>query len=122
MILPIFKNAEVHEKTWGKELWIHNSEKYCGKILEFNENAYFSMHYHLLKEETWYVLQGKFEFEYYDLENAIRHKKELQEGDIVHIVPGVIHKLRSLCPSKILEVSTQHFENDNYRIEKSINK
>ena len=70
MILPIFKNAEVHEKTWGKELWIHNSEKYCGKILE----------------------------------------------------PGVIHKLRSLCPSKILEVSTQHFENDNYRIEKSINK
>ena len=62
MILPIFKNAEVHEKTWGKELWIHNSEKYCGKILEFNENAYFSMHYHLLKKETWYVSKGRFIF------------------------------------------------------------
>jgi mannose-6-phosphate isomerase-like protein (cupin superfamily) len=120
MIEPIFSKAEVHKKTWGKELWIHNSTKYCGKILEFNENTYFSMHYHLIKEETWFVIEGSFELEYYDLKNAIKHLKQLKEGDVVHIVPGVLHKLRSIGKSKILEVSTQHFEEDSYRIEKSI--
>ena len=94
MIEPIFSKAEVHKKTWGKELWIHNSTKYCGKILEFNENTYFSMHYHLIKEETWFVIEGSFELEYYDLKNAIKHLKQLKEGDVVHIVPGVLHKLR----------------------------
>jgi quercetin dioxygenase-like cupin family protein len=120
MIQPIFKQVEIHNKNWGKELWIHNSEKYCGKVLEFNENAYFSMHYHLKKEETWYVIHGSFELEYYDLTQAVRLKRKIKEGDVIHIVPGVPHKLTALEKSKILEVSTQHFEEDSYRIEKSI--
>lgn len=122
MIKPIFSKPEIHEKTWGRELWIHNSEKYCGKVLEFNDNAYFSMHYHLIKEESWFVIEGIFKLEYYDLENATKHEKEIKVGDSIHIVPGVIHKLICLQKGKILEVSTQHFEHDSYRIEKSISK
>jgi len=122
MIEPIFSKPEIHEKNWGRELWIHNSEKYCGKILEFNENCYFSSHFHLKKEETWYVLSGKLNMEYFDLTKAEKISKIISEGDVIHMVPGVIHKLTALSSSKILEVSTQHFEEDSYRIEKSIQK
>ena len=58
--------GERHEKAWGYELWITNNEKYCGKLLVFKKNKEFSMHFHLLKDEAWYISKGKFEFKYID--------------------------------------------------------
>jgi hypothetical protein len=46
------------EKSWGYELWIHNDSQYCGKLLVFTKAGnHFSMHYHMIKNETWYKLQ-----------------------------------------------------------------
>ena len=67
---PIFSAPEHHPKGWGEELWLTNNEKYCAKILRFNKGAEFSMHYHIKKEETWYVANGKLKLCYYDLSNA----------------------------------------------------
>jgi quercetin dioxygenase-like cupin family protein len=39
-------------------------------------------------------------------------------GDVVHIKPCVPHKLIAVEKSSIMEVSTQHFEEDSYRIQK----
>ena len=46
MKIGILKKEEVeeyikHEKAWGYELWIHNEEDYCAKILHFNKDAKF---------------------------------------------------------------------------------
>ena len=43
------------EKAWGYELIICNNDNYCGKLLVFKLGARFSMHYHMKKDETWYV-------------------------------------------------------------------
>ena len=41
------------QKAWGYELWVHNDSQYCGKLLVFAEKGdKFSMHYHMLKNET----------------------------------------------------------------------
>jgi hypothetical protein len=41
------------KKSWGHELWIHNSPEYCGKLLVFPKlGDSFSMHYHLKKAES----------------------------------------------------------------------
>ena len=77
-IEPIFSRLEAHPKGWGDELWITNNEKYCGKILRFNEGSSFSMHYHILKEETWCVTKGKLILEYYDLDKAEKLSKTLE--------------------------------------------
>ena len=51
------------DKKWGYELWVHNDEDYCGKLLVFNKiGDKFSMHYHLIKKETWYFQKGAFIF------------------------------------------------------------
>jgi len=42
-------------KGWGEEIIICNHELYCGKLLRFKQGAKFSMHYHMIKDETWYV-------------------------------------------------------------------
>ena len=106
-----------HPKGWGNEKWIVNKDKYCLKILSFNAGSSFSMHYHILKEETWFVLKGTLQLEFFDLSNAKREVKILNEGDVVDIKPNIPHKLSALKASEIIEVSTEHFEYDSYRVE-----
>ena len=110
--------AEVHPKGWGAEVWIINNDKYCGKLLKFNQGATFSDHYHKKKDETWYVLYGRLELRYYNLANADRIITELKPGSVVHIPPSTPHQLVALEPSAIIEVSTTHEESDSYRIGK----
>lgn len=119
MILePIFSKLQKHQKGWGEEYWITNNEKYCGKILRFNKGAEFSMHYHIKKEETWCVTQGQLMMRYFDLTNADKKECILNIGDVVHLKPNIPHKLIALEDSVVFEVSTQHFEEDSYRVEK----
>jgi mannose-6-phosphate isomerase-like protein (cupin superfamily) len=106
------------EKQWGHELWIHNDSQYCGKLLVFtNSGNKFSMHYHMLKNETWYVQEGAFQFDWIDTESAERCYTQLQKGDVVYIEKGLPHQLTALIDNSIVfEVSTQHFDEDSYRI------
>ncbi len=106
------------EKKWGHELWIHNDNQYCGKLLVFtNSGNKFSMHYHMLKNETWYVQEGAFQFDWIDTESAERCYTQLQKGDVVYIQKGLPHQLTSLIDNSIVfEVSTEHFDEDSYRI------
>jgi mannose-6-phosphate isomerase-like protein (cupin superfamily) len=106
------------EKKWGHELWIHNDTDYCGKLLVFTKSGNkFSMHYHMIKDETWYVQKGAFQFDWIDTENGERCYTQIQEGDVVEIKKGLPHQLTALTEeATIFEVSTQHFDEDSYRI------
>mgnify|MGYP000846962652 FL=1 len=111
--------GERHEKAWGYELWIINNELYCGKLLVFNKDKSFSMHYHLLKDEAWYISKGKFQYTYIDTETAEYHQIIVKEGDCIHLLPGQPHQMLAIEEgSCIFEVSTQHFDSDSYRIGK----
>ena len=104
------------EKLWGYELCIHNDKQYCGKLLVFpKEGSNFSMHYHMIKNETWYVQSGRFQFDWID--NTKLHRMVINEGDVIYIERGKPHQLTALEEdSSIFEVSTEHFEDDSYRI------
>jgi mannose-6-phosphate isomerase-like protein (cupin superfamily) len=106
------------EKKWGYELWIHNDTDYCGKLLVFNNSGdKFSMHYHMIKDETWYVQEGAFQFDWIDTENGERLYTQIQKGDVIEIKKGLPHQLTALVDNAtIFEVSTQHFDDDSYRI------
>ena len=113
---------EVHPKGWGEEVWIINNDKYCGKLLKFNKGAKFSNHYHIVKDEAWYVLEGKLELRRYNLANADEIVTVLEKGSVVHVPPSTPHQLIALEPSVIIEVSTPHDEADSYRIGKGDNQ
>ena len=106
------------EKGWGSELiWVKN-DKYCSKFLNFNTGARFSMHFHSQKEETWYVLSGRFEVETIDTKTAEVHKKILATGSVHHNPPLLPHRLICLEAGTIIEVSTPDSVEDNYRVQK----
>ena len=75
------------------------------------------MHYHMIKDETWYVQKGAFQFDWIDTENGERCYTQIQEGDVIEIKKGLPHQLTALTEEAIVfEVSTQHFDEDSYRI------
>jgi len=106
------------EKGWGSEnIWATN-DKYCGKLLQFNQGARFSMHFHAHKDETWYVLSGKFKVIAINTANASQTEYELNTGDVWHNPPLLPHQLICLEAGTIIEVSTPDSVEDNYRVAK----
>tara|TARA_R110000850_G_scaffold164711_3_gene289710 strand:- start:3400 stop:3786 length:387 start_codon:yes stop_codon:yes gene_type:complete len=106
------------EKKWGYEMWIHNDNEYCGKLLVFTKDRNrFSMHYHIKKKESWYVQEGRFQFNYIDVENGKLKGTQLEKGQSVTIERGQPHQLIALEDNSIVfEVSTEHFDEDSYRV------
>ena len=104
------------EKGWGNEFIFATNEKYCGKLLKFNEGKKFSMHFHSEKDETWYVLDGKFLVEWIDTKDAKVHDRYLRPGDIWHNPPLLPHRITCIDAGTIVEVSTPDSVEDNYRV------
>jgi mannose-6-phosphate isomerase-like protein (cupin superfamily) len=103
-------------KGWGSEFIWATNDKYCGKFLNFEKDAKFSMHFHKDKDETWYVQSGKFIVQWIDTETAEMHKKEIRDGAIWHNPPCRPHQLTCLEAGTIIEVSTADSVEDNYRV------
>jgi mannose-6-phosphate isomerase-like protein (cupin superfamily) len=104
------------KKGWGHELIFATNDKYCGKLLKFNTGAKFSMHFHKEKDESWYVLDGKFILKMIDTTNADVLQKEFNQGDSMRILPLQIHQLVCVEEGTIIEVSTPDSIEDNYRV------
>lgn len=107
-------------KAWGYEKIIYNGDEYCGKVLHFEPHKRFSLHYHVKKQESWYVSWGSFKLTMIDPETAEYKYLELASGDCITIYPGYAHRLEAgEHGGAIFEVSTTHQDSDSYRIIKS---
>ena len=104
------------EKGWGSEFIFATNDKYCGKLLKFNTDAKFSMHFHAHKDETWYVLNGKFQVNYIQTKDASMRTVILNEGDIWRNEPLDLHQVICIEEGTIIEVSTPDSVEDNYRV------
>ena len=108
--------SEIVPKGWGKEIIFVNNDEYCGKILCFEKGKKFSMHYHVLKKETWYVAKGKFLLHWIEPNNGTIITEYLNIGDCITNERGEAHQVEALEDSEIFEVSTKHYDSDSYRI------
>ena len=106
-------------KGWGYEKWIVNNEEYCGKLLFFLRDKRCSWHYHVLKDEVFYVQSGKILVKFSegdDLEAA--QEVVLNPGDNFHVYRGLRHQMIAIEDTELFEFSTQHFDSDSYRVVK----
>jgi mannose-6-phosphate isomerase-like protein (cupin superfamily) len=84
--------------------------------MHFNTGAKFSMHFHAEKDETWYVLSGRFSVFFIDTIDATIHEAQLNAGETWHNKPLVPHQLVCIEAGTIIEVSTPDSVEDNYRV------
>lgn len=110
------KRVKITSTGWGDEIEVHNDHGYCGKVLNIKKGHKCSLHYHMEKYETFYVLSGIIKMNLsFDLrsEEVIMH-----QGDSIDIPRQVLHKFEGLADAVVLEISTQDSgEDDIVRVE-----
>lgn len=107
------------DKGWGYEKWIVNKEEYCGKLLSFVKGKRCSWHFHKLKDEVFYLHSGKLEIKFSDDDDITASKSIiLMPGENFHVYRGLRHQMIALENSELFEFSTQHFDEDSYRVQK----
>jgi mannose-6-phosphate isomerase-like protein (cupin superfamily) len=104
-------------KGWGREVWIANNERYCGKILEITKGKRCSLHYHEIKSETFFLRSGRLIVRVKESpDSTIIEEFQLQPGDCMDVPSGLVHQMEALEDAELYEFSTQHFESDSYRL------
>lgn len=106
-------------KEWGYELWMANNERYCGKILFMKQGRCCSLHYHEQKDEVLYVKFGRIQMLHYNPFTDKGYKinwNEVSTGSAFHIERNRVHQMIALEDTEIIETSTQHFDEDSFRL------
>ena len=85
-----------------------NESEYCSKWLTLLPGQTCPWHFHKLKKETFFVIQGEVHL-YAGSEHVV-----LRAGDRFTIAPGVEHQFSSPAGAVIEEVSTHDENSDSY--------
>jgi len=120
-VIELFKASArtTVQKLWGVEYWLVNNDKYCWKLLQLNPGAQSSLHYHPIKDETFFVLVGDVYLETVSKGGLLLHTL-LRPGDFRRLQPGRPHRFRAAFSTAfVLEVSTSHDDKDVVRLEES---
>jgi mannose-6-phosphate isomerase-like protein (cupin superfamily) len=104
------------EKPWGWELVWAKTDTYCGKLLHIDKGGQLSLQFHREKDETMYVHEGRVEIEIGAVGDPIPDSEVVGPGAAFRIRPGMIHRLRALEDTLVLEVSTPELD-DVVRLE-----
>jgi mannose-6-phosphate isomerase len=113
---PWAYEVEKVEKPWGHELVWALSEEYCGKVLFVRAGHSLSLQFHRVKDESWYVQDGRAQIELAAAGQAIPASEVVGAGAAFRFRPGTVHRVTALEDTTILEVSTPHLD-DIVRLE-----
>ena len=107
------------DKPWGSELIWAETDDYAGKILFVKAGESLSLQYHEVKDESWYVLEGRARLELGEAGKETLDVLEIVPGRAFHFRPGTVHRVTGIEDTRIIEVSTAHLADvvrleDNY--------
>jgi oxalate decarboxylase/phosphoglucose isomerase-like protein (cupin superfamily) len=109
---------KVVQKVWGREVWIINLPYYCGKILEVKKGHHTSMHFHGIKHETMFCVEGQFRIDFIDGSGEVV-SRNLTQGDSIVIPPMLPHSIHGVGDfNALFEFSTEHRDEDSIRLGK----
>ena len=109
--------VHIEPKGWGREVWIANNDRYCGKILEIKKGRRCSLHFHKIKTETFYLHSGQLKVRVKEsAESPAIEEYLLNPGECMDVPVGLVHQMEAVEDSELFEFSTQHFETDSHRL------
>ena len=106
------------EKPWGSELIWALTDSYVGKILVVKAGESLSLQFHNVKDESWYVLEGRAKLQLGTAGQGMLEEGVIAAGSAFRLPPGTVHRISALEDTRILEVSTPHLD-DVVRLEDS---
>ena len=104
------------EKPWGHELIFVVTDRYAGKLIFVKAGESLSLQFHKVKDEAWYVLEGRAELELGAPGERLLASEVVGAGASFRFEPGTVHRVRALEDTTIVEVSTPEID-DVVRLE-----
>ena len=104
------------DKPWGHELIWAVADEYAGKILFVKAGQSLSLQFHNVKDEAWYVLDGRAKLELSGPGERMLNSDVIGPGEAFRFPPGTVHRLTALEDTRIVEVSTPQLD-DVVRLE-----
>ncbi len=104
------------DKPWGHEVIWSVTERYAGKLLFIRAGESLSLQFHNVKDEAWYVLDGRAELELGAAGERMLNREVVGPGAAFHFAPGTVHRVKAVEDTTILEVSTPELD-DIVRLE-----
>ena len=94
------------DKPWGhEEVFALVEGSYVGKLLYVSAGESLSLQYHHAKDETIALISGHVEIDLGPDADALR-AVNLSPGDSMHVPPELLHRLRAVQDSVLVEAST----------------
>lgn len=111
------KPVHIEPKGWGREVWIANNDRYCGKILEIKKGKRCSLHFHKVKTESFYLRAGRLKIRIKESAEADTIEEFILEaGECMDVPIGLVHQMEAIEDAELYEFSTQHFDSDSHRL------
>jgi mannose-6-phosphate isomerase-like protein (cupin superfamily) len=104
------------DKPWGHEVIWAVSDSYAGKILFVKAGESISLQFHNVKDEAWYVLEGRAKLELGAAGERMLNNEVIGPGAAFRFPPGTVHRLTAVEDTTIVEVSTPQLD-DVVRLE-----
>jgi mannose-6-phosphate isomerase len=104
------------EKPWGHELIFAVTDRYAGKLLHVKAGEALSLQFHKLKDEAWYILEGRVQLELGAPGERMLASEVVGAGASFRFEPGTVHRVRAIEDTTIVEVSTPELD-DVVRLE-----
>ena len=104
------------DKPWGHEVIWAVSDSYAGKILFVKAGESMSLQFHNVKDEAWYILEGRAKLELGAAGERMLNNEVIGPGAAFRFPPGTVHRLTALEDTTIVEVSTPELD-DVVRLE-----
>lgn len=108
--------VDSRERYWGNIKTLFADDELTIKIIEMEKGTQSSMEYHIHKDEYYYIFKGKLK-----IGSKIGRGKNksitLNEGDVYHIPPGLIHMRIALEETTIIEWSNKDDDSDSIIVE-----
>lgn len=108
--------VDSRERYWGNIKTLFANDNLTVKIIEMKKGSQSSLEYHVTKDEYYYIYTGKLR-----LGSRIGRGKNtsivLDEGDVYHIPPGLMHMRIAIEDTVIIEWSNKDDDTDSIIVE-----
>lgn len=106
-------------RPWGTEQTIVRTADYSGKVLRYKAGQAGGLQYHVLKDETFLLLEGECELTHVTSDEWSAYPLRwlrMSPGDAFRFPPFSVHQVRAITDCMGIEFSTPH-EDDRVRVE-----
>jgi len=115
--LPPVRRPILHkDKYWGYITSVFADENFTLKKIFMKKGSQSSMEYHCNKDEFYYIFSGKLKVGH-RIGRAENTSVTLEENDVYHIPPGLMHMRIALEDTIIIEWSNKDDDRDSHIVE-----